>query len=175
MLLHEPFGLFGPLNWLDLLFFLRAFRKSWKNLSAHNRLHLARGFSIFIGGFGGVCLGFYFFHLEETPFTHRTRFMPISHKQMEELTAMEHKNVLEKYAKYILPPNHPSHVRVFRVAKQLVMANHSKEMEHLSWQVNVVDNEDMNAFVLPVSYSAISSRELANTKCTIADQSFYCF
>ena len=122
-----------------------------------------------------MCLGFYFFHLEETPFTHRTRFMPISHKQMEELTAMEHKNVLEKYAKYILPPNHPSHVRVFRVAKQLVMANHSKEMEHLSWQVNVVDNEDMNAFVLPVSYSAISSRELANTKCTIADQSFYCF
>jgi len=33
-----------------------------------------------------------------------------------------------------------------------VMANHGKEMENLSWQVSVVDSEEMNAFVLSVSF-----------------------
>lgn len=129
----------------------RAVRKSWKNLTADHRLHLSKGVSVFIGSFGGVCLGFYFFHLEETPVTHRTRFMPISHRQMEELTEMNHINFLEKFADHILSTSHPDHHRVFRVAKRLVMANQSKEMEHLFWQVHVVDNEEMNAFVLPVS------------------------
>lgn len=77
--------------------------------------------------------------------------MPVSHKQMEELTEMEYKNLLEAFANHILPANHPDHRRVFRVARRLVMANQSKEMEHLSWQVNVVDSDEVNAFVLPVS------------------------
>ena len=77
--------------------------------------------------------------------------MPVSHKQMEELTEMEYKNLLEAFADHILPANHPDHHRVFRVARRLVMANQSKEMEHLSWQVNVVDSDEVNAFVLPVS------------------------
>ena len=77
--------------------------------------------------------------------------MPISHKQMEELSSKEHKDVLELFAEHILPANHPDHVRVFKVASRLVMANLCKEMKNLSWQVNVVDSEEMNAFVLPVS------------------------
>lgn len=148
-------------NWINwsLGIFFSTFRKWWGNLSADKRLHLTKGFhlrkekiAIVIGGFGGVSLAYYFFHLEETPFTHRTRFMPISHKQMQELTDAEHRNVLELFAENILPVNHPSHLRVYRVAKRLVMANLGiKEMENLSWQVSVVESEDMNAFVLPVS------------------------
>ena len=78
--------------------------------------------------------------------------MPISHKQMQELTDAEHRNMLELFAEHILPVNHPDHRRVYRVAKRLVMANHGKEMENLSWQVSVVDSEEMNAFVLSVSF-----------------------
>lgn len=78
--------------------------------------------------------------------------MPISHKQMQELTDAEHRNILELFAEHILPVNHPDHRRVYRVAKRLVMANHGKEMENLSWQVSVVDSEEMNAFVLSVSF-----------------------
>lgn len=78
--------------------------------------------------------------------------MPISHKQMQELTDATHRNILELFAEHILPVNHPDHRRVYRVAKQLVMANHGKEMENLSWQVSVVDSEEMNAFVLSVSF-----------------------
>ena len=78
--------------------------------------------------------------------------MPISHKQMQELTDAEHRNMLELFAEHILPVNHPDHHRVYRVAKRLVMANHGKEMENLSWQVSVVDSEEMNAFVLSVSF-----------------------
>ena len=83
--------------------------------------------------------------------THRTRFMPISHKQMVELTEKEYKNVLEAFAEHILPPNHPDHVRVFRVATRLLLANLGEEMNNLSWQVNVVESDEINAFVLPVS------------------------
>lgn len=127
----------------------RTFRKNWKNLSAKNRLQLSKGVTVFIGGFGGACVGFYFFHLEESPVTHRTRFMPISHKQMVELTEKEYKNVLEAFAEHILPPNHPDHVRVFRVATRLLLANLGEEMNNLSWQVNVVESDEINAFVLP--------------------------
>ena len=77
--------------------------------------------------------------------------MPISHKQMQELTDAEHRNILELFAEHVLPVNHPDHRRVYRVAKRLVMANRGKEMENLSWQVSVVDSEEMNAFVLSVS------------------------
>lgn len=140
------------------MFIFSTFRKWWGNLSADKRLRLTKGFhlrkeriTIVIGGFGGISLAYYFFHLEETPFTHRTRFMPISHKQMEELTNTEHRNILESFAEHVLPVSHPSHLRVYRVAKRLVTANHGKEMENLTWQVSVVDSEDMNAFVLPVS------------------------
>lgn len=83
--------------------------------------------------------------------------MPISHRQMEELTNTEYRNTLELFADKILPVTDPNHLRVFRVAKRLVMANGSKEMENLSWQVNVVNCDDMNAFVLPVSLPRLSS------------------
>lgn len=142
-------GPFSKLTKLAAIVGGRAFRKSWRKLSRDRRLHLSKGVSVFFGISGGFSLGFYFFHLEETPITHRTRFMPVSHKQMEELTEMEYKNLLEAFANHILPANHPDHRRVFRVARRLVMANQSKEMEHLSWQVNVVDSDEMNAFVLP--------------------------
>lgn len=81
--------------------------------------------------------------------------MPISHKQMVELTEKEYKNVLEAFAENILPPNHPDHVRVFRVATRLLLANLGEEMNNLSWQVNVVESDEINAFVLPVSIATI--------------------
>ena len=78
--------------------------------------------------------------------------MPISHKQMQELTDAEHRNILKLFAEHILPVNHPEHLRVYRVAKRLVVANYGKEMENLTWQVSVVACDEMNAFVLPVSF-----------------------
>lgn len=91
--------------------------------------------------------------------------MPISRKQMQELTDAEYRNILELFAEHILPVNHPDHLRVYRVAKRLVMANHGKEMENLSWQVSVVDSEEMNAFVLSVSllFYKLIKREKCDT------------
>ena len=37
------------------------------------------------------------------------------------------------------------------------MANQSKEMENMSLQVNVVDKDEKNAFVLPVTFPLESS------------------
>ena len=80
---------------------------------------------------------------------------------MQELAEREHRNLLEGLAHHILPAHHPDHLRVFVVAKRLVMANQSKEMENFSWHVNVVDKEEMNAFVLPVTLS------LESNYCTV--------
>ncbi|XP_015774109.1 PREDICTED: metalloendopeptidase OMA1, mitochondrial-like [Acropora digitifera] len=127
----------------------RSLRKRLRKLSQHQRLHWSRRVAVLLGGFGGICVGFYFYHLEETPVTNRVRFMPISHKQVQELTEREHTDLLEAFAPHILPAHHPVHQRVFVVTERWVMANQSKEMENMSWQVNVVDTEEMNAFVLP--------------------------
>lgn len=71
---------------------------------------------------------------------------------MQELTDAEHRNILKLFAEHILPVNHPEHLRVYRVAKRLVVANYGKEMENLTWQVCVVACDEMNAFALPVSF-----------------------
>ena len=138
----------------------RTFRNWWKKLPAHHKeKYLTRGvlflnkerLIIITGGLGGVCIGFYFFHVEETPFTHRSRFMPITNVQMNELAETEYKEILERYAECILPVNHADHTRVFHVAQRLIRANKCKEMDHLKWQVIVVFSDEVNAFVLPVS------------------------
>ena len=137
----------------------RTFRNWWKKLPDHHQYKkLARGFPLkkeiivlSFSSFGGVCLVFYFFHLEEAPFTHRTRFMPITQVQMQELAETEYKNVLQVCADFVLPVTHPDHLRVHRVATRLVRANTCEEMEELRWEVNVVNSDEINAFVLPVS------------------------
>jgi len=106
---------------------------------------------IICGTIGGLSVAYYFFHLEETPFTQRVRFMPIGNAQMEQIIESEYQHALELCSQYILPVNHPDHIRVFQVTKRLVSSNQCPEMEGITWQVNVVDTEDMNAFVLPVS------------------------
>ena len=65
--------------------------------------------------------------------------------------------MLEALTPHILPAHRPVHQRVFVVAERLVMANQIKEMENLSWQVNVVDKDEMNAFALPVTFHLESS------------------
>lgn len=111
---------------------------------------------IIVGTFGGLSIGYYLFHLEETPFTCRVRFMPIGNAQMEQIIESEYKQALEVCGEHILPVNHPDHIRVFQVTKRLVSSNQCEEMEGIKWQVNVVNTPDMNAFVLPVSMNPSS-------------------
>lgn len=105
---------------------------------------------IISGSVGGLFIAYYFFHLEETPVTNRVRFMPIGNAQMEHLVESEYKQTLELCGEYILPVNHPDHIRVFQATKRLLKGNQSKETDGIKWQVNVVNTPDVNAFVLPV-------------------------
>ena len=70
-----------------------------------------------------IGVGFYLFHLEETPSTNRSRFMPITHVQMNELAVIVYKEVAELLEDSILPVDNPDHMRVFRVAQKLIKAN----------------------------------------------------
>ena len=136
--------------------FNRTFRKWYQKLSPQYKQMLLNDkrtekLVIIVGVFGGLSIGYYLFHLEETPFTGRVRFMPLGNAQMEQIIESEYKQALELCGEHILPVNHPDHIRVFRVTKRLVSSNQCKETEGIKWQVNIVDTPDMNAFVLPVS------------------------
>ncbi|KAK3754642.1 hypothetical protein QZH41_014927 [Actinostola sp. cb2023] len=132
----------------------RTFRKWYQKLSPQYKQMLLNDkrtekLVIIVGVFGGLSIGYYLFHLEETPFTGRVRFMPLGNAQMEQIIESEYKQTLELCGEHILPVNHPDHIRVFRVTKRLVLSNQCKETEGIKWQVNIVDTPDMNAFVLP--------------------------
>ena len=139
--------------------FSRTFRNWWRNLPSQHQyrkfvkrlLSRKEVITLSLGGAGGVCLVFYVCHLEEAPFTHRRRFMPISHVQMEELAETEYRNILDVYARDVLAVAHPAHQRVVRVTSRLVTANLCDEVNALKWHVNVINSDRVNAFVLPVS------------------------
>ncbi|XP_032232170.2 metalloendopeptidase OMA1, mitochondrial isoform X2 [Nematostella vectensis] len=154
--------LVGPLSKISKLAAMlggRTFRRWWQKLPAHHKhklltLDLLKKRRteklILIGGSTGVFfLAYYVYHLEETPITHRRRFMPVGNAQMRDVIEEEYRQVLEQCGEHILPVNHPYHRRVFEVAQRLVMANRSEEIDGIKWQVNVVDTDDVNAFVLP--------------------------
>ena len=56
------------------------------------------------------------------------------------------------YADNILPVSHPDHKRVYEITNKLIMANTDEITgQHMNWEVNVVESNEINAFVLPVS------------------------
>jgi hypothetical protein len=110
--------------------------------------------SIFAGGW----LFLYYIHLEQTPYTKRSRYVGVNPKQIREIAESQWRQLLENYADNIVPVTHPDHKRVFQITKRLIMANTDEMIDHLDWEVNVVLSNEINAFVLPVSSKMITSQ-----------------
>ena len=77
---------------------------------------------IIAGGVVAIGVGFYLFHLEETPFTNRSRFMPITHVQMNELAVIVYKEVAELLEDSILPVDNTSFSRSTKVDQSKCLA-----------------------------------------------------
>ena len=106
--------------------------------------------SILTGGW----LFLYYIHLEETPYTRRSRYVGVTPRQLREIAESQWRQLLEVYGEHIVPVTHPDHKRVFEITKRLIMANRDETLHHMNWEVNVISSDEANAFVLPVSLSA---------------------
>ena len=144
-----------PLSRLVVLLLGRRYRKWWANLPKDKKekyiYSLTKNRNRILGVFAacfGLSAGYYLYHLEQTPVTGRRRFMILSKDQLEEVANVQWRNLDVELAKHRLAINHPAHMRVFRIAKRILEANVSKEVNALKWEINVIDNDDINAFVL---------------------------
>lgn len=98
-------------------------------------------------GVGGV---YYFSHIQETPITHRRRFVAFTPEQFKKISDFEFEMQYALFEEHLIPATHPVYNRVVRVANQLLHGNRDiDEIHKLSWSVSVIDSPIKNAFVLP--------------------------
>ncbi|XP_037526945.1 metalloendopeptidase OMA1, mitochondrial [Rhipicephalus sanguineus] len=135
----------------------RGFRKWWKALPADKKAYfisVAVKNKWKIAGYFGVAWGiggiYYFSHIQETPITHRRRFVAFTRDQFRKISDFEFEMQYELFKPHLLPAVHPVYHRVVRVANQLLHGNKDiPEIHDVTWSVSVIDSPMKNAFVMP--------------------------
>lgn len=89
---------------------------------------------------------FYYVNLERVPISNRLRFncVPATFEEQQGKQALQ--QIVQEYQGKVLPSYHPDSKIVNKVLKRLIPAS---GMENLEWEVNVIDDPEQNAFVLP--------------------------
>lgn len=135
----------------------RGFRKWWKALPSDKKAYFiaaalrnkwrVAGSVCVVWGVGGI---YYFSHIQETPITHRRRFVAFTPEQFKKISDFEFEMQYALFEQHLLPAVHPVYNRVVRVANQLLHGNRDiDEIHKLAWSVSVIDSPIKNAFVLP--------------------------
>ncbi|KFP79053.1 hypothetical protein N310_11397, partial [Acanthisitta chloris] len=135
----------------------RSIRNWWKALPPNKREHLKESarrnkWKILLGV---SCLGvlfavFYCTHLEETPITGRARLLVFGKEHLRELSQMEYDMWMEQFQSKMLPETDPRYQVVERVVGHLSESNKDvPQLSALQWVIHMVDEPDVNAFVLP--------------------------
>lgn len=99
-----------------------------------------------VGGITAVVVGAYVYNLEEVPVSGRRRFNIISPETEVSMASSMYQQVLQEYQGRILPPHSKEYRQVQRVLNRLIP--HSG-LEGQSWEVQVIDDDQANAFVIP--------------------------
>lgn len=99
-----------------------------------------------IGGISVVAAGFYVYNLEEVPISHRRRFNVISEAAEEQFASSLGSEIKAQYRGRFLSQWDPRHVMVQRVLNRLIPQT---GLENKQWEVNVIDDPQKNAFVVP--------------------------
>jgi predicted Zn-dependent protease len=96
---------------------------------------------------GAGLLGVYYFaNLETVPGTNRKRFVGVPRKVEEFISANTYRQLMQEYQRNMLPPTHPISTSVEEIAKRIIAVS---GLDHLDWQVHIVDSHVRNAFVIP--------------------------
>ncbi|KAL3252435.1 hypothetical protein MRX96_017745 [Rhipicephalus microplus] len=94
-----------------------AVKNRWK-IAGKLRVHLrSNATSALRGALGGI---YYFSHIQETPITHRRRFVAFTRDQFRKISDFEFEMQYEAFKPHLLPAMHPVYHRVVRVANQLL-------------------------------------------------------
>ncbi|XP_072129917.1 metalloendopeptidase OMA1, mitochondrial isoform X2 [Mobula birostris] len=155
--------LLKPLKKVAAMFLGRSIRKWWNELPNEQQELLKdrvkkNKWRILFGlcGISGV-IGLYFLtHLDKSPITGRRRLLVFSKRQYLKLAEFEYQSVLEKYKDKFLPNDDPIYKAIQFVFNQLIERN--KDIPGVSetkWIINVVEDPEINAFVLPAEHASI--------------------
>ncbi|NXN16321.1 OMA1 Metalloendopeptidase, partial [Indicator maculatus] len=135
----------------------RSIRNWWKALPPNKRELLKERarknkWKILLGvsSLGVLFVVFYFTHLEETPMTGRPRLLVFGKEHFRELSQMEYDMWMEEFQSKMLPETDARYQVVETVLGHLSESN--KDIPRISafqWVIHVVDEPDINAFVLP--------------------------
>ncbi|CAF0951098.1 unnamed protein product [Brachionus calyciflorus] len=103
-----------------------------------------------ISSLGIGCYANYLSHIEETPITHRKRFILFNTEHFLEIEDIEKKDMLNLYKDKILPISNEKTQRTYQVAKRLFMANKTMpEVKDIDWKLTVIDADLVNAHAFP--------------------------
>lgn len=112
--------------------------------------------------FGGGCVAFYFYNLDEAPFTHRRRFIWIPYWMETKIGDYSYSQIMAQYKGKVAPKTDPVYAQITRVMNKLLASaidntqdpNQAAHLKLLNWTINVVNvtdprQEPPNAFILP--------------------------
>lgn len=89
-------------------------------------------------------------HLDQCPLTGRTRLLVFSKENYMELAAHMSAGYMEEYGQAMLPASDPRHQLVELVMQHLAQRNKDlSDVSDVDWTVHVVQDPQVNAFVLP--------------------------
>ncbi|XP_063154092.1 metalloendopeptidase OMA1, mitochondrial [Candoia aspera] len=146
-----------PVQKLLAIILGRSIRKWWRALPPNkkelfkeavrrNKWKIACGLT----SLGVVFIIFYFTHLEETPITGRTRLLVFHKDQFAEMTEIEYNMWLLEFKNKMLPETDPRFQVVKKTVTHLTESNKDvPEFSEFTWTIHVVEEPNINAFVLP--------------------------
>ncbi|XP_048395669.1 metalloendopeptidase OMA1, mitochondrial isoform X2 [Stegostoma tigrinum] len=149
--------LLKPVKKLTAMLLGRSIRKWWQALPPEKQDLLKdyvkrNKWRILFGVCSLSCLiAIYFWtHLDKNPITGRTRLLMFSKRQFLQLAEFEYQSVLESYKDKILPVTDPMYKTTQFILNQLVEKNKDiPGVSETTWSINVVDDPEINAFVMP--------------------------
>lgn len=99
-----------------------------------------------VGGLGVAAGGFYVYNVEVVPVSGRRRFNVVSPETEKSMSEEMYNQILQEYQGRILPPWDRRVQMVQRVLDRLIPAS---GLADENWEVHVIDDPQMNAFVIP--------------------------
>ncbi|XP_072367111.1 metalloendopeptidase OMA1, mitochondrial isoform X4 [Scyliorhinus torazame] len=160
--------LLKPLKKLTAMLLGRSIRKWWQALPPDKQELLKdtmkrNRWSIVLGicSLSSLIAIYFWTHLDKSPITGRNRLLMFSKRQFLQLAEFEYQSVLENYKDKFLPVTDPMYETTQFVFNQLIEKN--KDIPGVSetkWSINVVEDPEINAFVMPYMFDRPYSRKL---------------
>uniref|UniRef100_A0A4W3KII4 Metalloendopeptidase OMA1, mitochondrial n=1 Tax=Callorhinchus milii TaxID=7868 RepID=A0A4W3KII4_CALMI len=137
--------------------YLVSIRNWWQGLPAHKQELLKHSvrknkWRIVLGvcGLTGLIVTYLWLHYDTSQITGRSRLLVFSQRQLLELAAIEYESMLKTYEGTLVPETDQAYHTVQFVFNHLVEKNKDVPgMSRIKWNINVVQDAEINAFILP--------------------------